>query len=344
LKDSLQKAKRRDLLFSLGLLSRPTEAIVQSVEPELTVLESALTTCTEYQREDAWNKTTSVPHIIIVSDTYAPCNRLGDIWPHRHLHNPQYVSEDSPLNLVEKLFKLLAAFPPTRSGVQSTHKLPSAISSRFISLLKTDLPRGLGLVTRLCRWVDTDGKHRISFPESFVEGKQALSFWHRLDLQTQRTHVEPFIADLLESNHGTLLKSGQLGGLKLLGQVRWPVVHSIAMKAIALLKHCNVATERPNAIAFILGAIETLHGRLVPLATIDSTSKRDAQSAIEKGTSEIIAHTVKHFLASLIATEKSDEEIVLMLRSMFLTSLLGMVDHYHTLVKVRQFPNFFDNS
>ncbi|KAJ7271605.1 hypothetical protein C8J57DRAFT_1467961 [Mycena rebaudengoi] len=317
LKDSLQKAKRRDLLFSLGLLSRPTEAIVQSVEPELTVLESALTTCAEYQREDAWNKTT-----------------LGDIWPHRHLHNPQYVSEDSPLNLVEKLFKLLAAFPPTRSGVQSTHKLPSAISSRFISLLKTDLPRGLGLVTRLCRWVDTDGKHRISFPESFVEGKQALSFWHRLDLQTQRTHVEPFIADLLESNHGTLLKSGQLGGLKLLGQVRWPVVHSIAMKAIALLKHCNVATERPNTIAFILGAIKTLHGRLVPLATIDSTSKRDAQSAIEKGTSEIIAHTVKHFLASLIATEKSDEEIVSMLRSMFLTSLLGTVDHYHTLVKV----------
>ncbi|KAJ6529571.1 hypothetical protein DFH09DRAFT_1327272 [Mycena vulgaris] len=138
LKESLRKAKRRDLLVSLGLSSRPTQAIVQSVEPELTVLERALTTCAEYQREDAWNKT-----------------RLGGIWPHHHLHNP-----------MEKLFELLAAFPPTRSGVQSTHKLPSAISSRFPSLLKTDLPRGLGLVTRLCRWVDADGKHRISFPES----------------------------------------------------------------------------------------------------------------------------------------------------------------------------------
>jgi hypothetical protein len=256
------------------------------------------------------------------------------------LRNPQYISQDSPLNLVEKLFELLATFPPTRSGFKSTYKLPSAISSRFLSFLQTDLSRSLALVTRLCRWVDSDGKHHISLPESFAEGRYCQRFWHGLDLQTQRTHVEPFIANLLESNNGALLKSGQLGGLKLLGEVRWPVVYSIAMKAIVLLKDCKVEKERPNVIAFILGAIETLHGRLVPLATIDSTSKRNDQSAIEKGASELIAHTIKHFLASLTATEKSDEEIVSKLQSVFLGSSLRTIDHYHTLAKVRKFLNF----
>ncbi|KAJ7738256.1 hypothetical protein DFH07DRAFT_841252 [Mycena maculata] len=314
LKESLSKADRRELLASLGVPPRPAQAIV---EPELAVLERTLTSCAEYQREDAWNKTT-----------------LGSVWPSHHLHNPQYISEDSPLNLVEKLFELLAAFPPTRSGFKSTYKLPSAISSRFLSFLKMDLPRSLSLVTRLCHWIDDDGKQHISFPESFAEGRYYLRFWHGLDLQTQRTHVEPFIANLLELNNGALLKSGQLGGLNLLGEVRWPVVYSIAIKAIALLKDCKVAKERPNVIAFILGAIKTLHARLVPLATIDSTSKRNDQSAIEKGTSELIAHTIKHFLVSLTATEKSDEEIVSKLQSMFLKSSLGTIDHYHTLVKI----------
>jgi hypothetical protein len=102
---------------------------------------------------------------------------------------------------------------------------------------------------------------------------------------------------------------------------------------------CKVANERTNAIAFILGAIEPLHRRLVALATIDSTSKRNAQSAIEKGASELIAHTIKHLLASLTATEKSDQEIVSKLRTMFLGGLLRTVDHYHTLAKVREFLN-----
>ncbi|KAF7377902.1 hypothetical protein MSAN_00213900 [Mycena sanguinolenta] len=317
LKECLSKAGRRELLASLGVPPSPAQAIV---EPELTVLERALTSCAEYQREDAWNKTT-----------------LGRIWPHHHLRNPQYVSNDSPLNLVEKLFELLEVFPPTRAGSKSMYKLPSAISRRFLSFLKADLPRSLALVTKLCRWVDADGKHHISFPESFAQNQYCRNFWHRLDLQTQRTHVEPFIANLLESNNGALLKSGQLGGLDLLGEVRWPVVYSIAMKAIALLKGCKVEKERPNAIAFILVAIKKLHGRIVSLATIDSDSKRNDQNAIEKDTSKIIAHTIKHFLASLTATEKSDEEIVSKLQSMFLKSTLRGMDHY-SLAKV-----VFDN-
>ncbi|KAJ7434624.1 hypothetical protein B0H11DRAFT_2296095 [Mycena galericulata] len=311
LKESLRKADRRELLTSLGVPPRPAQVIV---EPELTVLERTLTSCAEYQREDAWNKTT-----------------LGSVWPDHHLRNPQYISEDSSLNLVEKLFELLAAFPPTRSGFKSTYKLPPAISSRFLSFLKMDLPRSLALVTRLCCWVDGDGKQHISFPESFTEGRYCPHFWHGLDLQTQRTHIEPFIANLLESDNGALLKSGQLGGPNLLGEVRWPVVHSITMKAIALLKDCEVAKERLNAIAFILGAIKTLHGRLVSLAT---TSRRNSQSAIEKATSELITHTIKHLLMSLTATEKSDEEIVSNLHSIFLRDSLRTIDHYHTLVKV----------
>ncbi|KAJ7920548.1 hypothetical protein B0H13DRAFT_1986834 [Mycena leptocephala] len=259
LKESLSKADRQELLATLGVPPRPAQAVV---EPELTVLERTLTSCAEYQREDAWNKTT-----------------LGSIWPKHHLRNPQYISQDSPLNLVEKLFELLATFPPTRSGSKST--------SRFLSFLQTDLSRGLALVTRLCRWVDSDGKHHISLPESFAEGRYCQRFWHGLDLQTQRTHVEPFIANLLESNND-----------------------------------CKVEKERPNVIAFILSAIETLHGRL------------NDQSAIEKGASELIAHTIKHFLASLTATEKSDEEIVSKLKSVFLDSSLSTIDHYHTLAKV----------
>ncbi|KAJ6481913.1 hypothetical protein C8R45DRAFT_314726 [Mycena sanguinolenta] len=313
LKERLSKADRRQVLASLGVPPPPAQALV---EPELTVLERTLTSCAEYQREDAWNKTT-----------------LGRVWPDHHLRNPQYISDDSPLNLVEKLFEVLETFPPTRAGFKSLYKLPSAISHRFLSFLKADLPRSLALVTRLCRWVDTNGKHHISFPESFAQGRYYRRFWHGLDLETQRTHVEPFIANLLESNNGTLLKSGQLGGLDLLGEVRWPVVYSIAMKAIALLKNCKVEKERPNAIAFILDAIKKLHGRLMSLAAMDSNPKRNAQSAIEKGASEIIAQTVKHFLASLTATEKSDEEIVSKLQSMFLRSTLRAID-YHTLAKV----------
>ncbi|KAF8189555.1 hypothetical protein K438DRAFT_1832799 [Mycena galopus ATCC 62051] len=299
LKESLRKAKRREVLTSLGFPPPRAQAVV---EPELTVLERTLTSCAEYQREDAWNKTT-----------------LGSIWPNHNLHNPRYISEDSPLNLTEKLFELLTAFPPTRTGLKSTYKLPSAINNRFLSFLKADLPRSLALVNSLCRWVYAGGKPRISFPECFVEGRYCRSFWHGLDLQTQRTHVEPFIDNLLESNDGALLKSGQLSGFNLLREFRWPVVYSITMKAIVLLKNCQVAKEHANVIAFILDAIKTLHGRLVSLAMIDSTSKRNDQSAIEKATSELIAHTVKHFLASLTATEKSDEEIVSKLESMFLT-------------------------
>ncbi|KAJ7916400.1 hypothetical protein B0H13DRAFT_1998042 [Mycena leptocephala] len=313
LKESLSKADRQELLVTLGVPPRPAQAVV---EPELTVLERTLTSCAEYQREDAWNKTT-----------------LGSVWPSTiaqlPVHQRGFAAQSS-----RKTLPAPRDLSPTRSGFNSTHKLPSAISSRFLSFLQTDLSRSLALVSRLCRWVDSDGKHHISLPESFAEGRYCQRFWHGLDLQTQRTHVEPFIANLLESNNGALLKSGQLGGLKLLGEVRWPVVYSIAMKAIVLLKDCKVEKERPNVIAFILGAIETLHGRLVPLATIDSTSKRNDQSAIEKGASELIAHTIKHFLASLTATEKSDEEIVSKLRSMFLDSLLYTIDHYHTLAKV----------
>lgn len=69
--ESLRRAERRDLLASLGLSSSPAEATVQAVEPKLTVLERVLTNCTEWQREDAWNKTTSVTFMIVVSDTYA---------------------------------------------------------------------------------------------------------------------------------------------------------------------------------------------------------------------------------------------------------------------------------
>ncbi|KAJ7301493.1 hypothetical protein DFH08DRAFT_102225 [Mycena albidolilacea] len=314
LKERLSKANRQELLASLGVAPPPAQAVV---EPELTVLERTLTSCAEYQREEAWDKTT-----------------IGCIWPHHHLCNPQYISADSQLNLVEKLFELLETFPPTRSGLKFTYKLPNAISSRFLSFLKADLPRSLALVARLCRWVDANGKHRVSFPGSFAEDRYCQYFWHGLDLETQLAHVEPFIANLLESNNGALLKSGELGGLALLGEVRWRVVHSIAMKAIAFLKHCKIEKERPNVIAFILVAIKELHGRLVPLATIDSTPKRNAQSAIEKGSSELIAHTIKQFLASLTATEKSDEQMVSKLQSMFLKSSLRTMDHYHTLTKV----------
>jgi hypothetical protein len=335
LKERLSKANRRELLASLGVAPPPAQAVV---EPELTVLERTLTSCAEYQREDAWDKTTLVAHIILAHNTHSNCNRIGCIWPHRHLCNPQYISADSQLNLVEKLFELVETFPPTRSGFKSVYKLPNAISSRFLSFLKADLPRSLALVARLCRWVDADGKHRISVPGSFAEDRYCQYFWHGLDLETQLAHVEPFIANLLESNNGALLKSGELGGLALLGEVRWQVVHSIAMKAIAFLKDCKIEKERPNVIAFILVAIKKLHDRLIPLATIDSTPKRNAQSAIEKGSSELIAHTIKQFLASLTATEKSDEQMVSKLQSMFLKSSLRTMDHYHTLTKVR-FPN-----
>ncbi|KAJ7026775.1 hypothetical protein C8F04DRAFT_1124222 [Mycena alexandri] len=312
---SLSKAERQELLASLGV---PPRAAPDVVEPELAVLERTLTSCAEYQREEAWNKTT-----------------LGSVWPAHHLHNPLYISQDSPLNLMDKLFELLAAFPPTRSGSQSKYKLPAPISRRFLSFLQTDLSRSLALVTRLCLGVDSDGKkHYLSFPESFAEGRYCRRFWHGLDLQTQRTHVEPFLANLLEFNNGGLLKSGQLDGLKLLQEVRWPVVHSIAMKAIALLKDSKVAKERANVISFILGALKTLHARLVPLAAADSTAKRNDQSAIENGTAQLIAHTIKHFLASLTATEKSDEEIVSTLQSMFVRHLLRAIDHYHTLARV----------
>jgi hypothetical protein len=236
---------------------------------------------------------------------------------------------------MEKLFELLETFPPTRAGIKSTYKLPSAISRRFLSFLRTDLLRSLALVNRLCRWVNSNGTHHISFPESFASGRYCPPFWHALDLQTQRTHVEPFIANLLEANNGALLKSGQLNSLSLLGEVRWPVVHAIGMKAVALLKDCKAANERPIVIAFILSAIKTLLGRLFPLATI--ASKIKSQSAIEKGASELIAHTIKHFLASLTATEESDEQIVLKLQSMFLRKVLSTIDHYHTLAKVRHF-------
>ncbi|KAJ7822595.1 hypothetical protein B0H13DRAFT_2126736 [Mycena leptocephala] len=285
LKESLSKADRQELLVTLGVPPRPAQAVV---EPELTVLERTLTSCAEYHREDAWNKTT-----------------LGSVWPKHHLRNSQYISEDSPLNLVEKLFQLLATFPPTRSGFKSTHKLPSAISSRFLSFLQTDLSRSLALVSRLCRWVDSDGKHHISLPESFAEGRYCQRFWHGLDLQTQRTHVEPFIANLLESNNGALLKSGNSAPeTAWRGQVAG--VYSIAMKAIVLLKDCKVEKERPNVIAFILGAIETC------------MAGSNDQSAIEKGASELIAHTIKHFLASLTATENRMKRLY----------------HYHTLAKV----------
>ncbi|KAJ7881615.1 hypothetical protein B0H13DRAFT_1891279, partial [Mycena leptocephala] len=229
--------------------------------------------------------------------------------------HPQYISLDSPLNLIEKLFELLATFPPP-DPASSPRTITLRYQQRFLSFLQTDISRSLALVTRLCRWVDSDGKHHIPFP-SPSRGPILPTFWHGLDLQTQRTHVEPFIAHLLESNNGALLKSGQLGDLKCLAR-----------------SDCKVEKERPNVIAFVLGAIETLHGRLVPLATIDSTSKRNDQSAIEKGASELIAHTIKHFLASLTATEKSDEEIVSKLKSVFLDSSLYTIDHYHTLAKV----------
>jgi hypothetical protein len=338
LKESLRNAHRADLLASMGVPPRHATPVV---EPELAILERTLTSCAEYQREEAWNKTTLVVCIILVRDTYSRYNRLGSVWFHHHLYNPRYIEKESPLNLVEKLFELLTAFPPTRSGLKSTYKLPFAIGRRFLSFLRADLPRSLALVTRLCYWVDAAGKPHISLPNGFAEGRYCLNFWHGLDLETQRTHVEPFIANLVESNDGALLKSNQLGGLAfpLLGEVRWEVVYSIAMKAIAVLMDCKVANERTNAIAFILGTIETLHRRLVTLATIDSTSKRNAQSAIEKGASELIAHTIKHLLASLTATEKSDEEIVSKLRTMFLGGLLRTVDHYHTLAKVREVLN-----
>ncbi|KAJ7821949.1 hypothetical protein B0H14DRAFT_1327133 [Mycena olivaceomarginata] len=113
LKERLSKANRRELLASLGVAPPPAQAVV---EPELTVLERTLTSCAEYQREDAWDKTT-----------------IGCVWPHHHLRNPQYISADSQLNLVEKLFELLETFPPTRSGFKFTYKLPNAISSRFLS-------------------------------------------------------------------------------------------------------------------------------------------------------------------------------------------------------------------
>ncbi|KAJ6461063.1 hypothetical protein C8R45DRAFT_1029094 [Mycena sanguinolenta] len=348
LKEGLSKAYRRNLVARLNVPPPPARAIIEPVlertstaateyqredasnktilavprppppalEPELTVLERTLTSCAEYQREDAWNKTT-----------------LGRIWPHHHLRNPKYISDDSPLNLVEKLFELLEKFPPTRTGCKSTYKLPSALSRRFLSFQKADLPRSLALATRLCRWVDADGRYHISFPESFALGRHpSRRFWH-LDLETQHTHVEPYIANLLESDNGILVKSGQLGGLALLGEVRWQVVYSIAMKAIALLEDCEAKKERPSVITFVLDAIKRLHGRLATMATIDSDGKRNAQSAIEKGASEIIAHAIKHFLASLTATEKSDEEIVSKLQSMFVEDVLRSMDYY-TLAKV----------
>ncbi|KAJ7714141.1 hypothetical protein B0H16DRAFT_530372 [Mycena metata] len=314
LKESLSKADRQKLLASLGVPPRPAPDVV---EPELAVLERTLTSCAKYQREEAWNKTT-----------------LGSIWPDHHLHNPKYIGADSPLNLMEKLFELLAAFPPTRSGLKSAYKLPDPISRRFLSFLQTDLSRSLALVTKLCLGVNSGEKHYFSLPESFAKDRYSRRFWHGLDLETQRTHVEPFLANLLEYNNGGLLKSGQLTGLRLLEEVRWPVVHAIALKAIALLKDVQVEKERSNVIAFTLGAIKTLHARLVPLAATDSTSKRNDQSAIEDGAAELIAHAIKHFLASLTATEKSDEDIVRVLRSMLVGPLFPVINHYHTLAKV----------
>ncbi|KAJ7836926.1 hypothetical protein B0H14DRAFT_3704516 [Mycena olivaceomarginata] len=182
LKECLRNAHRAELLASIGVPPRRAPPVV---EPELAILERTLTSCAEYQREKAWNKTT-----------------LGSVWLHHHLDNPRYIEKESPLNLVEKLFELLAAFPPTRSGLKSTYKLPFAIGRRFLSFLRADLPRSLALVTRLCYWVDAAGNPHISLPNGFAEGRYCLNFWHGLDLETQRTHVEPFIANLVESNDG----------------------------------------------------------------------------------------------------------------------------------------------
>ncbi|KAJ7166015.1 hypothetical protein C8R46DRAFT_1219788 [Mycena filopes] len=301
------------------------ENFAKPVDVICSTASRTLATCPEHQRDDAWNKTI-----------------LGSVWPAKNSRNPKYisaahlpVSADSSLNLVEKLFELLETFPPLRSdsksdpadGLESEHrtptsmtehpvmyKLPDGISARFLSFLQSDLPRSLALVTRLCCWVDADGNQHISFPTSFAKDRYSCRFWHGLDLQMQRAHMEPFLASLVESNGGALLKSGQLKQLDLLGEIRWPVVHSVTTKVIALLRDCKVTEERPNVIAFILSAIKILHARLVPLAAVDSPAKRKDQSVIEEGASELI--------------------IVSTLQSVFLNSVLLTLDHYHTLVKV----------
>ncbi|KAJ7591509.1 hypothetical protein C8J56DRAFT_935742 [Mycena floridula] len=323
LRDSFTKAGRLQLKTILGL---PLPLPPKVAEPETAVLEVSLKTAAEYQREEAWNKTT-----------------LAYIWPHHQLHNPEYISKDSPVNLMEKLFNLVEAFPPTRSSSSKSgtvsYKLPTAISNRFLAFLKTDLPRSLALVTRFCHVVDSEdlGRDTFSAPNSFMEGRYCARFWHSLDLQTQQTHVEPFIANLLETNNGALLKNGGLLKADLLSQVRWPVVSSITNKAIALLKGCCVSDkldERKNVINFILSALTTLHHRLVALASIDSASKREDQSAIEKGVSELLAQTIKQFLSSLTATEKSDQAIVEKLQSVLIGPTISLLDQYHILTKL----------
>ncbi|KAJ7615325.1 hypothetical protein FB45DRAFT_935399 [Roridomyces roridus] len=307
LKESFSKAGRVDLLVSMGVPRRPAHV----VEPEMVVLERTLSSCAEHLREEAWNKTT-----------------LAQNWPHLNLRSSQYVAPDSQLNLVEKLFELLETYPPTRPGFKSTYKLPNVLNGRLLSFLKTDLPRSLALVNKLCRWVG-NGKLQISLPARFAKGRYYADFWHRLDLDTQRAHVEPFLISLVQSD---LLKSGQLAKFALLEQSRWQVVHSVAMSAIALLGKCKPEKERPNVISFVLEAIQILQGRIATTAAIEA--KQRSQAAFEEGAADLIAHAIKQFLASLTASEKSDEEIVAKLRTTFLTSVLRTLDHHHTLVKV----------
>ncbi|KAJ7171574.1 hypothetical protein C8R43DRAFT_978703 [Mycena crocata] len=322
LRDSFTKADRKDLLTTLGL---PVSVPPEAEEPEMSILERSLEDAAEYKRDEIWNKTT-----------------LATVWPHHQLRNPKYIAEDSMLNLMEKLFELVETFPPTRSPdsqSSGSYKLPAAVSHRFLSFLRTDLPRSLALVTRFCHVVSTvKGMDSFSLPNSFMGDRYCRRFWHALDLQTQQNHVEPFIANLLEANNGALLKNGQLLKVDLLSQVRWPIVSSITNKAIAFLKGCTVTAqhdERQNVIKLILSGLGTLHHRLVALATVDSDQKREDQAAIENGASELIVHTVKQFISSLTASEKSDQDIVSKLQSVFIGPTINQFQpQYHPLAKV----------
>ncbi|KAJ7609909.1 hypothetical protein FB45DRAFT_1122555 [Roridomyces roridus] len=313
LKESFRAADRRDLLASLGVPREP--AMV--VEPEIIVLERTLASCPEHRREEAWNKTT-----------------LGNVWPHLHLRDPRYISPDSPLDLVETLFHLLETYPPIRSGLKSTYALPRVLNKRLLSFLKSDLPRTLALINKLCRWVDANGKHHVSLPEDLGCGKYYRVFWHALDLPTQRTHLEPFLADLVQSHDGALLKSGALTKLGVLYQCRWQVVHSIAIKALALIEGCEAEKERENIVAFVQNAIALLYERVTKTTSIDDAGKRRAQAALEGGAKDIIERAMKELSASLAKSEESDEEMVTKLWGIFLTNVLQTLDHHHSLVQV----------
>ncbi|THV06884.1 hypothetical protein K435DRAFT_960144 [Dendrothele bispora CBS 962.96] len=309
-----EKLGRRDeVRRRLGIPVK--EKVKQQTDPAIVTLERELKECEENDREKLWSRSPAL-----------------SVWPHRHLHDPKLVPQDSMHNLVEHLFDLAERYPVPVSNDRDwrSYILPSAFTQRLFSFYICDLERTVKLILKFAHAPDPNHKGRdaLHLPTTFNQGKNKhgknnQQFWSRVPLDKQMAVAEPFVASLIKANNGALLKNGKLHGARILGHFRWPVVRSLMSKALPYLTSNNITkAERKNVLEFILSGLSIFETRLSRLARVDADVKRQHQRGMEGDAFSLLAQSTDFVLDALRRTEKNDEEMIKQLKSQFIEPLV----------------------